>query len=53
VWTLADRQQAGAPDVSNSFAEPERMALVQSQIRGESGQISYRFPALTLTVLER
>ena len=26
VWTLADRKQAGEPDVTNSFGEPERIA---------------------------
>ena len=51
VWTLADRHKAGEPDVTNSFAEPERVAPVASRFKAASGKFSYRFPALSLTVL--
>jgi alpha-N-arabinofuranosidase len=51
VWTLADRQKAGEPDVSNSFGDPERVAVTASRFKAESGRFSYRFPALSLTVL--
>ena len=51
VWTLADRDHAGEPDVVNSFAEPQRVAPVQAMVPASSGRISYRFPALSLTVL--
>jgi alpha-N-arabinofuranosidase len=52
VWTLADRQGAGEPDVVNSFAEPRRVAPAASTFRAPAARFSYRFPALSLTVLE-
>ena len=51
VWTLTDTRHAGEPDVTNSFAEPERVAPVASKFRAESARFDYRFPALSLTVL--
>jgi alpha-N-arabinofuranosidase len=51
LWTLADRHKCGEPDVTNSFAEPERVAPVRSSHRVAGGRFSYRFPALSLTVL--
>ncbi len=51
VWTLADTQQAGEPDVTNSFAEPGRVAVVESKVQAKAAQFEYRFPALSLTVL--
>jgi alpha-N-arabinofuranosidase len=51
VWTLADRQKASEPDVSNCFGDPERVAVVASRFKAESGRFAYRFPALSLTVL--
>jgi alpha-L-arabinofuranosidase len=51
VWTLADRQKAGEPDVTNSFGEPERVAPVASRFKAPSGRFEYSFRALTLTVL--
>jgi len=35
VWTLADRKQAGEPDVTNSFGEPEQITVLS---RKESEQ---------------
>jgi alpha-N-arabinofuranosidase len=52
VWTLTDRQQAGEPDVANSFDYPERISPVTSKQRAASARFTYRFPALSLTVIE-
>ncbi len=52
VWTLADRHDAGEPDVTNSFAEPERVAPAASTFRADGARFTYRFPALSVTVLE-
>jgi alpha-N-arabinofuranosidase len=52
VWTLTDRRHAGEPDVANSFAEPERVAPVRSTFQAPAPRFTYRFPALSLTVLQ-
>jgi alpha-N-arabinofuranosidase len=51
VWTLADRDRAGEPDVTNSFGDPERVRPVRSTYRAPAARFDYRFPALSLTVL--
>jgi alpha-N-arabinofuranosidase len=51
VWTLADRKQAGEPDVANSFADPERVVPVESKFSAASTRFDYTFPALSLTVM--
>jgi dipeptidyl aminopeptidase/acylaminoacyl peptidase/alpha-L-arabinofuranosidase len=51
VWTLADRLQAGEPDVANNFADPERIAVRSSRFRTSGARFDYCFPALSLTVL--
>jgi alpha-L-arabinofuranosidase len=51
VWTLTDRKKAGEPDVTNSFADPERISPVFSRFPAPAGRFVYRFPALSLTVL--
>jgi alpha-N-arabinofuranosidase len=51
VWTLADRGRSGQPDVTNSFGDPERVALVESKFRAVGVKFKYQFPALTLTLL--
>jgi alpha-N-arabinofuranosidase len=51
VWTLADQKKAGEPDVTNSFAEPERVTARATRHQTASGRFDYRFPALSLTVL--
>lgn len=51
VSTLADRQRSGEPDVANGFDDPQRVAPVESSIRVSSARWSYRFPALSLTIL--
>jgi len=52
VWTLADRKKAGEPDVTNGFGEPERVGVVESKFKAEGGRIEYRFPALSVVVME-
>jgi alpha-N-arabinofuranosidase len=51
VWTLADAQRAGEPDVTNSFDMPRRVMVVQSAFQANSPQFGYSFPPLSLTVL--
>jgi alpha-L-arabinofuranosidase len=52
VWTLTDTRRAGEPDVTNSFAEPERIVPVQSKLRSKGARFDARFPALALTVMQ-
>jgi alpha-N-arabinofuranosidase len=51
VWTLADRDKAGEPDVTNRFGDPDRVAPVATRFRADASRFAYRFPALSLTVL--
>jgi alpha-L-arabinofuranosidase len=51
VWTLADRDRAGQPDVTNSFGDPERVRLVESTFKAAAPKFEYQFPALSLTLL--
>jgi alpha-N-arabinofuranosidase len=51
VWTVADRERAGEPDVTNSFGEPDRIGVVRSTFAAPAARFTYRFPALSLTVL--
>ena len=52
VQTLADRKHLGEPDVTNSFAEPDRVTPKTSYFKAVGPRFDYRFPALSLTVLE-
>jgi alpha-N-arabinofuranosidase len=52
VWTLADRQNVGEPDVANSFGEPERIIAKKTKLNAKSAKFDYSFPKLSLTVLE-
>ena len=52
VWTLADHARAGEPDVRNSFGQPERISPERSTFRANSPKFNYRFPALSLTILQ-
>jgi alpha-L-arabinofuranosidase len=52
VWTLADRKKAAEPDVTNSFGEPERVSPVESKFKADGAKFEYRYPALSVTVLE-
>jgi alpha-L-arabinofuranosidase len=51
VWTLADTRQAGEPDATNSFADPERVVPTRSNFEAASPRFAYRFPPLSLTVM--
>ena len=51
AWTLADSRNAGEPDVTNSFGEPERIAPRRSTVAAASPRFTYRFPPLSLSVL--
>jgi alpha-N-arabinofuranosidase len=51
VWTVADRDRAGEPDMANSFADPERVTAVQTSLQVPAAKFTFRFPALSLTVL--
>ena len=50
-WTLADQKRAGEPDIANSFDEPDRVSVTASKMQTTSSRFTYRFPALSLTVL--
>jgi hypothetical protein len=52
VCTLRDAKSAGEPDVTNSFAQPERVLPVASQLKASSTSLSYIFPEFSLTVLQ-
>jgi alpha-N-arabinofuranosidase len=52
VWTLADTKNAGEPDVTNSFGEPERIVPRRSAFTPQSPKFDYSFPPLSLTVLK-
>jgi alpha-L-arabinofuranosidase len=51
AWTLGDTRNAGEPDATNSFAEPERIVPRRSTIWAASPRFDYQFPPLSLTVL--
>ncbi len=51
VWTLADTKHAGEPDVTNSFADPDRLVPTRSTFAAASPRFDYAFPPLSLTVL--
>jgi alpha-N-arabinofuranosidase len=51
VWTLTDTKRAGEPDVTNSFASPERIVPVESKFTAAATKFDYRFPAYSLTVI--
>jgi alpha-N-arabinofuranosidase len=52
IHTLTDRKRAGEPDVTNSFAEPQRVSTKTATLKVSQPRFAYRFPALSLTVLE-
>ncbi len=51
VWTLADRDRVGEPDVANGFDDPNRVTPIRSTFRAAAARFEYRFPPLSLTVL--
>jgi alpha-N-arabinofuranosidase len=53
IWTLSDRDNATEPDVTNSFADPERITAVAGTLPvASSGDVHYRFPKLSVTRME-
>ena len=48
VWTLADRQKAGEPDVTNSFGEPERVSPVGVHVPGGRAAVRLSISALVV-----
>jgi alpha-N-arabinofuranosidase len=52
VWILTDTRHAGEPDVTNSFAEPDRIVPVQSKRKTSAAPFEVRFPALSLSVMQ-
>ncbi len=52
VWTLADTRQAGEPDATNTFADPDRVVPARSTYKAASPRFSYHFPRFTLTVMK-
>jgi alpha-L-arabinofuranosidase len=53
IQTLADRDSAGEPDVTNTFGDPARVTAVSSTLRANSmADVQYRFPKLSVTCLE-
>ena len=52
VWTLADSRKAGEPDAVNNFDEPERITARESKLHLASPRFHYRFPELSLTVMQ-
>jgi alpha-N-arabinofuranosidase len=51
VWTLADTKQAGQPDVTNSFGDPERVAPRSSTFKAVTPRFVYQFPPWSLSAL--
>jgi hypothetical protein len=52
VITLADRGQAGEPDLMNSFKDPDRVTTRMTTFPAASARFGYQFPALSRTVLQ-
>ena len=49
--TLTDVKHASEPDVTDSFAEPRRVAPVESKFAVAAPKFDYRFAPPSLTVL--
>jgi alpha-L-arabinofuranosidase len=52
VWTLADSKKSLEPDATNSFGEPERVAIAESRFPVTSAEFQYQFAPYSLTVLQ-
>lgn len=53
VWTIADRDNGGEPDVTNSFGDPARVRTVASLLHSGLGmQLHYRFARLSITCFQ-
>jgi alpha-L-arabinofuranosidase len=51
ILTLTDTRHAGEPDVTNRFADPERVVPIRSTLNAASPRFTYPFPPLSLTVM--
>ncbi len=51
LWRLEDREDAGEPDVTNSFEAPERVAVRFSVAGEQAASVREHFPRYSLTVL--
>ena len=52
VWVFSDQEQAGQPNVTNSFDHPQRITTASSTLTGTGPLFEHRFPALSLTVFQ-
>jgi alpha-N-arabinofuranosidase len=52
VWTLADTAQGDDREAANSWHEPDRIRTESSRAAVTRAKLNYRFPPLSLTVLE-
>jgi alpha-N-arabinofuranosidase len=52
TWTIGDADDARDPDAVNSFGRPERIAARGAEFAGAGRRFSYRFGALSITVLK-
>ena len=52
IWTLADTPGAGERDAANSWRHPDRIRTEPSNTALNGPKLAYRFPPLSLTVLE-
>ena len=51
TWEVSDRDGAGEPDITNSFADPERISAREGTLHADAPLFAYSFPPLSLTVL--
>ena len=51
VWTIADADQAGDIEATNSFERPERIAARASRLENAGAKFSYTFPAYSVTLI--
>jgi alpha-L-arabinofuranosidase len=52
VWTLADTLGAGERDAANDWRHPDRIRAEPADTALDGAKLAYRFPPLSLTVLE-
>ena len=52
VWTLGDGKDALEPDVTNSFADPERVVPRRVTFTATSPVFNFDFPPFSLTVIK-
>jgi len=52
VWTIADADNAGDPEATNSFERPERIAARASTLEKAGPEFPYTFPAYSVTLIK-